>query len=257
MPQASSIEGGLLHPDLHRRAPPKPAAPKPVAPKPVAPKPVAPKPVAPKPAPVGKPGATPKPTPAPAAGPIKWAPVKVPYVTTAFDTCDYFVECDESEVIEGALVARDDSPAVTITHAATGPLPTPAPALVGRDVRTFKPKGLAAGFTMKNLDYPGAPDLFTPPKGAKVAVNVFDYASDKVADYKVKNLKVKPAKYGDYVTEHIVEVRPLIDGWWIMLTSPASNNAALLPVHGCFRGRQNQGFPCQMVERGPRCYQGS
>ncbi|KAJ4375481.1 hypothetical protein N0V86_007012 [Didymella sp. IMI 355093] len=60
---------------------------------------------------------------------------------------------------------------------------------------------------MKNLDYPGAPDLFTPPKGADVAVNVFDYTSDKVFDHKVKNLKAKPAKYGDYVTEHIVELQ--------------------------------------------------
>lgn len=136
----------------------------------------------------------------------------MPYVTTAFDTCDIFVECDESGIEEGNLIARHDAPAVTIAHADIGhAIPTPAPLLVGRDIRTFKPKGLAAAFTMKNLDYPGASDLFTPPKGAKVAVNVFDYISDKVADHKVKNLKAKPAKYDDYVTEHIVEVRCLFD----------------------------------------------
>ena len=134
------------------------------------------------------------------------------YVTTAFDTCDIFVECDESGIEEGNLIARHDAPAVTIAHTDIGrPVSTPTPVLVGRDIRTFKPKGLAAAFTMKNLDYPGAPDLFTPPKGANVAVNVFNYNSDKVADHKVKNLKAKPAKYGDYVTEHIVEVRCLCD----------------------------------------------
>ncbi|KAJ4348944.1 hypothetical protein N0V95_005029 [Ascochyta clinopodiicola] len=77
-------------------------------------------------------------------------------------------------------------------------------ALVRRDVRTYNVKN--AGISIKNLDYPGASKLFSPPKGANVRFNVFDSNSDKVADHKVKNLKTKPASYDGYVTEHIVEV---------------------------------------------------
>jgi hypothetical protein len=119
-----------------------------------------------KPAPAPKPPAKaiPKVTGTPAAEPIAWANVKIPYVTTAIDTCGLLADCDESHNEVEETVAR----ALTlahITHDVLVPQPTHAP--VRRDVRTYKPKGVK--LTIKNLDYTDAPDLFAPPKGCRTA----------------------------------------------------------------------------------------
>ena len=154
--------------------------------------------------PVKPPTTPPKPVPAPADKPISWPYVKVPYVTTAFDTCGIFVNCEDSAV--------DKESEDVVARSLTVPLDTDvvdihelSPARVRRDVPTYKVK--SAGFSIKNLDYPGASELYSPPKGANVKVNVLDFNSDKVNDHKVKNTKTKPASYDGYVTEHIVEVK--------------------------------------------------
>jgi hypothetical protein len=148
-----------------------------------------------------------------------WPAVKIPYATTAFDTCGIFVDCDEP----GADVGRLEARAVTITHTAhAAPIPAPTPPLVRRDVRTYVPS--AAKITIKNLDYPSAPNLFQGANGAKVKHNVFDFNSHEVSDYQVKNLKKEPASYKGYVTEHIVEVSLLIYWRILGLTKPAPNN---------------------------------
>lgn len=191
-----SIEGHIPADSLKRAPPPKP---KPAPGVPIKQPPAKPPVTPPKPGPQ-PPVNTPKPTPAPGK-PVPWPHTKVPYVTTAIDTCGLFVECDEAiiEKENADIVARDLS--ITL-H--TEVVPTQAPALARRDVRTYKVKN--AGISIKNLDYPGAPDLFTPPKGANVKENVFDFHSNDMKDYKVKNLGKKPASYDSYVTEHIIEV---------------------------------------------------
>jgi hypothetical protein len=129
------------------------------------------------------------------------------------------VNCDEP----GADVGRLEARAVTITHTAHAALiPAPTPPLVRRDIRTYVPS--AAKVTIKNLDYPSAPDLFQGANGAKVKHNVFDFNAPKISDYKVKNLKKEPASYKGYVTEHIIEVS-LLTRWRIPgLTKLAPNN---------------------------------
>ena len=147
-------------------------------------------------------GIPPKATPTPPAKPVVWPNVKVPYVTTAFDTCGIFVDCDGSGVDNPQDIAAR---AVTITQENREvPAPTPAPPLVRKDIRTFPVP--AAQISIKNLDYPGAKELFAQPRDPKVKLNVFDHNSPDIADYKVRNLKKEPANYDDYVTEHIVEV---------------------------------------------------
>ncbi|UPX17720.1 uncharacterized protein EKO05_0008060 [Ascochyta rabiei] len=142
--------------DLHKSVPPKPAPAKSA-------KPASGIPVRPAPAWPGKPAqppaqATPKISPAPAGKPVVWPAVKILYVTTAFDTCGIFVDCDEPGVDVERLGAR----AVTITHAAhAAPTPAHTPALVRRDVRTCTAS--AAKVTIKHLDYPSAPDLLQGP----------------------------------------------------------------------------------------------
>ncbi|KAJ4984185.1 hypothetical protein SVAN01_10293 [Stagonosporopsis vannaccii] len=171
-------------------APEPPAAPPKPDPKPpvTSPRPV-PKPPVKPPKPVPKPPVnTPKPTPAPSSKPAPWPHTKVPYVTTAVDTCGLFVECDE------ALIEKENADIV-------------APGIIiTRHTEAVK----NAGISIKNLDYPGAPDLFTPRRGANVKENVFDFNSEDMKDYKVKNLGGKPASYDRYVTEHIIELQTIM-----------------------------------------------
>jgi hypothetical protein len=147
-----------------------------------------------------------------------WPAVKIPYATTAIDTCGIFVNCDEPGADVGLLEAR----AVTITHTAdAAPIPAPTPPLERRDVRTYTPS--AAKVTFKNLDYPSGSHLFEGANGANLEHNVFDFNSPQVSDYKVKNLKREPDSYTRYVTEHIVEVSLLIHWRILGLTKPAPN----------------------------------
>lgn len=185
----------LVPADILKRAPPPSAKPKTPAPKPA---PEA-KPPAAKP-----PTTPPKAAPAPADKPISWPYVKVPYVSTAFDTCGIFVDCEDSTVDKESedLLARSLTVAPDTDIVDAHEL---SHALVRRDIRTYKVKN--AGISIKNLDYPGASELYSPPKGANVKVNVLDFDSDKVADHKVRSAKTKPASYDGYVTEHIVEVK--------------------------------------------------
>ena len=50
--------------------------------------------------------ATPKVTLTPAARPVAWPNVRIPYVTTAIDTCGLLTDCDESDNEGGEIVAR-------------------------------------------------------------------------------------------------------------------------------------------------------
>lgn len=112
--------------------------------------------------------------------------------------CDDSTVDEESEdLVTRILIAPPDTDIADVHE--------PLHARVRRDIRTYKVK--TAGISIKNLDYPGASDLYSPPKGASVKVNVLDFNSDEVADHKVKNTKTKPASYDGYVTEHIVEVK--------------------------------------------------
>ena len=58
---------------------------------------------------------------------------------------------------------------------------------------------------MFNLDYPSFPSLFDDPG---VKRNVFDFASNKMEDATIKNMKREPTdvEVPGFVTEHIVEV---------------------------------------------------
>lgn len=127
-------------------------------------------------------------------------------MTTAFDTCGIFVDCEDStvdkeseELAARSLTVPPNTDIVDVHE------PSHAPR-VRRNIRTYKVKNV--GISIKSLDYPGASELYSPTKGANVKVNVLDFNSDKVADHKVKNTKTKPASYDGYVTEHIVEVKP-------------------------------------------------
>jgi hypothetical protein len=116
---------------------------------------------------------------------VAWPHVKVLYVTVAFDTCGVFVDCNESTIEKESkdVVARGITPTRTSEAAAWAPANAP----VRRDVRTYKVKN--EGILIKNPDYPSAPDLFSPPKGTNIEINVFNFFSDKIADNKVKNLE--------------------------------------------------------------------
>ena len=108
------------------------------------------------------------------------------------------MSCDEAEIEQEQVVAR----ALTIAQETQeAPARRALPSLVRRDIRTFKVSGMK--LTMKNLDYPGAADLYSV---ANPQVNVFDYNSPDMDKHQVKNSKTKPTNYDEYITEHIVEV---------------------------------------------------
>ncbi|KAG9201759.1 hypothetical protein G6514_005375 [Epicoccum nigrum] len=145
-------------------------------------------PVKPPAAPVKPPAAPVKPPVTPAK-PIVWPKVKVPRPTTAINTCGILVSCDEAEIEQETQEA---------------PARRALPSLVRRDIRTFKVSGMK--LTMKNLDYPGAADLYSV---ANPQVNVFDYNSPDMDKHQVKNSKTKPTNYDEYITEHIVELQTI------------------------------------------------
>ncbi|KAJ4359596.1 uncharacterized protein N0V89_000151 [Didymosphaeria variabile] len=180
----------------------------------------------------------------------KWPMIRVPYQTTAFDVCGLFVECGEENE---ALAVRDvNVEAMAMITEAPMATPTASPSDPNghehqnekRDIRTY-PVTFAKGnvFTMTNLDYPSAPQLFNSPA---VDRNVFTYKSNKMEDAAVKNIKRIPTaqEMVDYVTEHIVELQSIA----LFIKDVTSKDKSLVTF---FKNRWHKALPANTVTSRP------
>lgn len=121
-------------------------------------------------------------------------PPNFPYATTAFDTCEIYVDCSEDDKdFQFKLSQSKDS-----VHEAVE---------LARRARTFPVQVDATRMTIRALEYPSSSQLYTTGTGIDLTVHTLNFKNKRIGTTAVVDTQRNPVDYSKFYTEHIIEVR--------------------------------------------------
>ncbi|KAL1600775.1 hypothetical protein SLS60_007163 [Paraconiothyrium brasiliense] len=128
------------------------------------------------------------------ATPIVFPKLDVPYVDTATDLCDLWIDCgDESDYAETEVLRRQEG-----HHSRQE--------LWKRDDRTVNADLPSGKLVLKTLAYPSSGILYSPPRHNN-PVHAFNFKSNRLGSTLVRDSSRIPATTTAYATEHIIELQ--------------------------------------------------
>ena len=140
-----------------------------------------------------------KSSPTPEPSKAVFPKLKVPYKSTAFNLCNYYVDCSEEAAYgtSNVVAQRGVQEREHGNHHRH--------ALSKR--RTPQNVKLPGGITLKlpSLDYPSSSELYTGPRSNNPK-HIFQFRSDELTDVAVEDTSAMPANTEEFATEHIIEV---------------------------------------------------